>query len=49
MADKGMRGSDRETGRGGRITAIEVVAYTAVLGFIAALASGWFDAMVPWK
>lgn len=34
---------------GGRITVIEVVSFTLVLGFIAAFASGAFDAMVPWK
>jgi hypothetical protein len=46
---KRMRGEQHPSHHGGRITAIEVVAYTAVLGLIAALASGWFDAMVPWK
>jgi hypothetical protein len=34
---------------GGRITVIEVISFTAVLAFIAAFASGAFDAMVPWK
>jgi hypothetical protein len=33
----------------GRITSIEVVAYTAVIALIGAVAAGWFDAMVPWK
>ena len=33
----------------GRISGIEAVAYTALIGLIAATASGWFDAMVPWK
>jgi hypothetical protein len=33
----------------GRITSIEVVAYTAVIVLIGAVAAGWFDAMVPWK
>lgn len=33
----------------GRISMVEVVSYTVTLGFIAAVALGWFDAMVPWK
>ena len=33
----------------GRISAIEAVAYTAVIALIGAVAAGWFDAMVPWK
>lgn len=32
----------------GRITMIEVVSYTAIVALVGALASGVFDAMVPW-
>jgi hypothetical protein len=34
---------------GGRVSMIEVIAYTAVLGFIALFASGLFDGMVAWQ
>jgi hypothetical protein len=34
---------------GGRVSMIEVIAYTAVLGFIALFASGVFDGMVAWQ
>jgi hypothetical protein len=33
----------------GRISGIEVVSYTALLALIGLLASGQFDAMVPWR
>ena len=33
----------------GAISWIEAVSYTAVIGFIAAMASGVFDAMVTWR
>ena len=31
-----------------RISAWEAVGYTCVILFIAALALGWFDVMLPW-
>lgn len=34
---------------GNRITIIEVIGYSAVLGFIALFASGFFDGMVAWQ
>jgi hypothetical protein len=34
---------------GGRVSLIEAIGYTAVLGFIALLASGLFDGMVAWQ
>jgi hypothetical protein len=37
------------TDHGGRITVVEVIGFTATLAFIAAFASGAFDAMVPWR
>jgi len=33
----------------GRITVIEVISYTALIGLVGALAAGIFDAMVPWR
>jgi hypothetical protein len=33
----------------GRVTFIEALSFTVVIGFIAAFASGAFDGMVPWK
>jgi hypothetical protein len=33
----------------GAISWIEAVSYTAVIGLIAAMASGLFDSMVPWR
>jgi hypothetical protein len=33
----------------GRISGIEVVSYTALLALIGLIASGQFDAMVPWR
>ncbi|MBO9578722.1 MAG: hypothetical protein J7480_08165 [Microbacteriaceae bacterium] len=32
----------------GRIAWIEVIAYTALIGLIALLATGWFDVLLPW-
>jgi len=37
------------TDQSGRITGIEVASYSAALAFIAALALGYFNAMVPWR
>jgi hypothetical protein len=34
---------------GGRVSFIEALSFTVVIGFIAAFASGVFDGMVPWK
>jgi hypothetical protein len=34
---------------GGRVSLIEAISYTAVLGFIALFASGFFDGMVAWQ
>ena len=34
---------------GGRVSLIEAISYTAVLGFIALFASGLFDGMVAWR
>jgi hypothetical protein len=45
---RGRQPKDRPD-EGGRITVIEVISFSAVLAFIAAFASGAFDAMVPWK
>jgi hypothetical protein len=38
-----------ETDEGGRVSFIEAVSYTAIIGFIALFASGLFDGMVAWK
>ncbi len=32
----------------GRINVLEAVSYTLVLGLIAAVATGWFNVMIPW-
>jgi cellulose synthase (UDP-forming) len=32
-----------------RISAYEAVCYTLALGMAAAVASGWFDLMIPWS
>jgi cellulose synthase (UDP-forming) len=32
-----------------RISAYEVVCYTLALALAAAIASGWFDLMIPWS
>ncbi|EON30796.1 putative cellulose synthase (UDP-forming), glycosyl transferase family 2 [Gordonia terrae C-6] len=32
-----------------RISAWEAIGYTCVIVFIAALALGWFDIMLPWN
>jgi len=39
----------RDDERGGRISWIEVIGYTAVILLIGLLATGWFDVMMPWK
>ncbi|NEM92464.1 cellulose synthase (UDP-forming), glycosyl transferase family 2 [Galbitalea soli] len=31
------------------LSLIEAISYTSVIGFIAAMAAGLFDGMVPWK
>ncbi len=31
------------------LSLIEAISYTTVIGFIAAMAAGLFDGMVPWK
>jgi hypothetical protein len=45
--------SDRSTRKvaesADRISLIEVVSYTAAIALIAAMALGFFDAMVPWR
>jgi hypothetical protein len=38
-----------ETSESNRLSIIESISYTSVIGFIAALAAGLFDGMVPWK
>lgn len=48
MKDDKDRSSTRPDDAGGPITALQAVSYTALLGLIAAVASGWFDAMIPW-
>ena len=49
MKTRYRRTATAEPNTSGRITMIEAVSYTAFIGFIGALAAGWFDAMVPWK
>lgn len=49
MTRRQRRASHTDRDEGGRITVIEVVGFTAVLAFVAALASGLFDSMLTWK
>jgi hypothetical protein len=39
---------DRDDIEDGPINLLEVVSYASVVLFIAALATGWFDLMLPW-
>ena len=41
--------SRRSDDGSGRISGIEAVSFTATIAFIAALALGFFNAMVPWR
>jgi hypothetical protein len=42
------RGRRATPDAGGPITVFEAIAYTAVIGAIAAVAAGLFDPMLPW-
>ncbi|MDM4763959.1 hypothetical protein QT381_13170 [Galbitalea sp. SE-J8] len=47
--DAQQRARASEHDASGRISMVEAVAYTAFLGLVAAVASGVFDPMLPWR